>query len=1124
MSDALDALRRVNFDWVRTLDSVWLDAEPTGAPNEALIPGVIEALHAQTAGSRPRGRVLVGEPGIGKTHLVGQIRREVWRSQGWFVLLDVLGLTDFWRSAALSYLTALMQPMPDGRRQSDAVLAGVARRFKVEEQVEQAFNTPNIDTRKIVDLLVRALMHVDTVRALKHQDVFRALCLLRSQDLAAVGLAHAWLQGYDADAAARTALGFTMPPPPPIELVRGMAWIMGLSGPTLVALDQIDGVVDASRLTLDDDFEPGPGLAEMLAAGLMELHDGGGRGMTLVTCLTDSWRRLEERGLKSAMDRFEPPVLLTGMNKPAAAAALIRGRLAPAYAEAGFTPPSPTWPFSEAAIAAAARNAMRPRTLLMRCDAFRRDCLAEGTVAVCDNLIESNSGSGPTVVTDPFDLEEARRNADITGILDDEDAGLGELLRTAFDLYALEDDPHDAVDVVSKGEPEQRLPPLHGRLTFLHRDENDRERHVCYRALLQPHPIAFQARLRAALTASGISAKIPGRELLVVRRGPVPAGTKTGTLVSRFVAAGGKLIDPSDDDLRIFVALRTLRDAAVRDGQADRFESWMRTTLPVRGTGFFRQIGLSGDGTEPARRGRAPLPPLPPRQPRREIDPPTGEPEAASAQAEPSSPPHRPAGTEPAMRVEAMHVEAMSVEAARARRAVPAHAIETVTRIADTPPAGPAPRRAVSPQAQVPERPVPEPPFPEAQAPEPVPDAIPVGHRLTPDAPPVALPLRLLPRHTAIIAGSGSGKTVLLRRLVEEAALAGIPAIVVDPNNDLSRLGDPWPERPEKFTPEDDRKAALYAERVEVVVWTPGVHAGNPLFLSVMPDLAASDDRDERAQAIEMATETLGPLAGATRTLQRGVLADALRAFAARGGGTLAAFTGLLADLPDGTSQIGKAQTLAAAMADQLLAAVATNPLLRVEGVVLDPARLFFGPDRRRTRISVVNLSGLASDAAREDFVNRLQMALFGWIKQNPSPRGLLYVVDEAQTFLPSGRTPPSLGSGIKLVAQGRKYGLGMIVATQVPKGIHNQVVSNCTTQFFGRQSAPATIAAAQEIMAASGGAAPDLGRLGAGEFYFATEGSGKPAKLRTPLCLSHHPANPPAPHEVVARARRSAS
>lgn len=1110
MSDALDALRRVNFDWVRTLDSVWLDAEPTGAPNESLVPRIVAALHAQQgAAPRPPGRVLVGEPGIGKTHLVGQLRREVWRTGGWFVLLDVLGLTDFWRSAALSYLTAMMRTMPDGRRQSDAVLAGVARRFRVEEQVEQAFNTPNIDTRRIVDLLVRALMHVDTGRALKHQDVFRALCLLRSQDLAAVGLAHAWLQGYDADPAARASLGFTTPPPAPIDLVRGMAWIMGLGGPTLVAVDQIDGVVDSTRLTLDDDFEAGPGLAELLAAGLMELHDGGGRGMTLVTCLTDSWRRLEERGLKSAFDRFEPPALLTGLNKPAAAAALIRARLAPAYAEAGFTPPFPTWPFSEAAIGAAARAAMRPRTLLMRCDAFRRDCLASETVSICEDLTGKPSPPPVVVEKPPFDLDDARRVADISGILDDEEVGLGELLRAAFDLYALEDDPHDEVDVVSKGEPEQRLPPLHGRLTFLHRDENDRERHVCYRALLQQHPIAFQARLRAALTASGISTKIPGRELLLVRRGPVPAGTKTGTLVSRFIAAGGKLIDPSDDDLRTFVALRNLRDRAVRDGEMDRFERWMRDTLPVRGTAFFRRIGLPGDGTtvETARpqRGRTPLPPLPPRRPA--TDAPSTRPDASAA----ATPAFAPGDGTPGVPTTGRAMPPAGPSDRGVSSAVVTPPLEPGAsggpRIAPPPPP-PAPSPSPSP----------------APAPLPTPDAIPVGHRLTPDAPPVALPLRLLPRHTAIIAGSGSGKTVLLRRLVEEAALAGIPAIVVDPNNDLSRLGEGWPQRPERFTPEDDRKAAAYAERVEVVVWTPGLHAGNPLFLSVMPDLAGSDDRDERAQAIEMATETIGPLAGVTKNLQRGVLADALRCFAARGGGTLGAFTDLLADLPDGTSQIGNAQRLAAAMADQLLAAVATNPLLRVEGAVLDPARLFHGPDRSRTRISVVNLSGLASEAAREDFVNRLQMALFGWIKAHPAPRGLLYVVDEAQTFLPSGRTPPSLGSGIKLVAQGRKYGLGMIVATQVPKGIHNQIVSNCTTQFVGRQSAPATIAAAQEILAASGGAAPDLGRLGAGEFYFSTEGSGKPAKLRTPLCLSHHPANPPTPEEVAARARESAA
>lgn len=1054
MSDALDALRRVDFDWVRTLDSVWLDVEPTGGPNDALPPGIIADLHREAPGraSRAMGRVLIGPSGVGKTHLVGQLRREAWRSGSWFVMLDVLGLSEFWRSAALSFLTAMLHQMPDGRRQSDAVLAGVARQFKVERHVEEAFNTPDVDTRKIVVLLVKALMSVDMGSALKHQDVFRALCLLRSNDFGAVGLAHAWLQGYDADPVARAELGFLRPPPTPKELVEGMSWIMSLSGPVLVAVDQIDGVIDASHFVGQDEFEGRQGLAEVLASGLLELHDVRHRGMTVITCLQNSWERLQERALTPLLQRYVTPVLLQGMNDRAAAAALIRARLAPAYAEAGFEPPYPTWPYSDAAIADAARSGMMPRTLLMRCDAFRRDCLVQGAVAVCVSLVQAPDGHARDATADAvFDLDGAKRNADIAGLLDEE-AALGEILRTAFDLYALEDDPDDALDVASKGEPDQKIPPLHGRLILIDRDRNDHERHVCYRALLQQNAIAFQARLRAALTASGISARMPDRSLVIVRRAPVPGGAKTKQLFDAFLAAKGVLIDPVEDDLRTFVALRDLHVTSAEEGRQDRFEAWLRAHRFVRATAFFRQAGLAeargadvsvlGNGTDSTGTVDVPVTTSVARILRETPD-----------AAKPLTPPSKPIGPAPA---------------------VP-------------------------------------------------PDAIPVGHRLTPDAPPVTLPLRLLPRHTSIIAGSGSGKTVLLRRLVEEAALAGIPAIVVDPNNDLSRLGDSWPERPTAFTPEDADKASRYAKRVEVVVWTPGVSAGNPLFLSVLPDFSGlGEDGDERGQAVEMAAETVGPLAGARKTIQRGVLADALRLFAERGGGSLADFTASLADLPDGVSEIGGATRIAAGMADELHAAVATNPLLKARGSVLDPQALFFGSDPTRTRISVINLAGLASEAAREDFVNRLQMTLFGWIKTHPSPRGMLYVVDEAQTFLPSQRSCPSLGSGIKLVAQGRKYGLGMVVATQVPKGLHNQIVSNCTTQFFGRQSAPATIAAAQEIMAASGGAAGDIGKLGAGEFYFATEGSGKPAKLRTPLCLSHHPANPPTPDEVVTIARRS--
>ncbi len=236
---------------------------------------------------------------------------------------------------------------------------------------------------------------------------------------------------------------------------------------------------------------------------------------------------------------------------------------------------------------------MMPRILLMRCDAFRRRCLAEGAVTVCDDL-----GAPPLPPLPPeqgleFDLPAAAKVADIAGIRSDEDAWLGQLLRDVFDLYALEDDPDDDLDVASKGEPDQRIPPLHGRLIFIHHDENDRERHVCYRALQHQNAIAFQARLRAALTASGISTRIPDRELLLVRRGPVPGGTKTRQLVDAFTAAGGRAIDPSDDDLRVFAGLRDLRAWAQEEGISDRFERWIRDEQPLAKTAFFQAAGLA---------------------------------------------------------------------------------------------------------------------------------------------------------------------------------------------------------------------------------------------------------------------------------------------------------------------------------------------------------------------------------------------------------------------------------------------------------------------------------------------------------------------------------------------------
>jgi hypothetical protein len=132
----------------------------------------------------------------------------------------------------------------------------------------------------------------------------------------------------------------------------------------------------------------------------------------------------------------------------------------------------------------------------------------------------------------------------------------------------------------------------------------------------------------------------------------------------------------------------------------------------------------------------------------------------------------------------------------------------------------------------------------------------------------VSMDPALISKHFVVLAGSGSGKTVLVRRLVEEAALLGIPSIMLDCANDLARMGDPWPARPETWFGADEAKAKRYRERAEVVVWTPGREKGNPLTVEPLPDLAAvADDADELEQAVLMAIDAFQEIVAPGRSM-----------------------------------------------------------------------------------------------------------------------------------------------------------------------------------------------------------------------------------------------------------------
>jgi DNA helicase HerA-like ATPase len=1095
MTIELKAFRAVDFDWTRQLKSIWRDP-PYHVPSlhQRALDDIVDYFNERTRDpepvNEPLGRVIVGPAGYGKTHLIGELRSRVWQMDGWFVLLDFIGIKDFWSSVALGFLNSLQVRMAaadaeDRHTQYDHLLLKLADLLGIAKELsaiaERLSGQPQLMMGEMVNCFVRTLGRRFPTETAAHRDVMTALVLLIFDDIDYHSVAHAWLQGMKLDPAEVRSLGFRQENSP-IKVVQGLSWIMSLVGPTLIAIDQIDAIVTASNSLsraanagADQEQQEAQSIVDALAEGLMNLHEQKRRAVTVVSCLEATWKVLQDKTPVAVTARYHAPMNLRAVPSGDVVRSLIESRTRPAYEAVGFRPPYPSWPIAEAALRTAI--GFSARQLLRACEEHRQSCIASGKVIELKTFDKIDGQPEPTDPdTGELDkiYETELKAATPAGLMDPErEAELCELLDRTLRILEKHFVLPTNIDSVVQRDPDQKRPSLHGRLSFTFRSEGDREQHYCFRILGHANARAFQSRLKAAMTASGIDTALKFRHMFILRRGDPPGGAVTTALVDQFRRAGGKFVAPADDDLRTFVAL-----AAMTNRQLPNFDAWLRQRRPLFGAKLFQEAGL------------CPPPFLAP--------PPSGEPRE---QDRPSNA-DRPTPTEPA------HASAPHSHGGTAPETGPAIAPQDT---AAPRPAPPSPARA-QPQALGSER------------------TIPIGRRYAHGTlgDPVTLKASLLPRHVAILAGAGSGKTVLLRRIVEEAALLGIPAIVLDPNNDLSRLGDPWPARPDGWSDDDAAKADAYRTSVEVKIWTPGVASGAPISLNLLPDFAAIGDKqdieteDERTQAIEMARATLEPYVGASGQragLKRGVLADALREFARRGGRTLDDLVGLLAELPEEVSRIGNAQRLAGEIADQLLAAVATNPLLQSQGPSLDPKTLFEGTSGR-TRVSVINLAGLVTEDARDSFVNRLQMSLFTFIKRNPSPTGLLYVIDEAQNFAPSGAGTACKASAVSLAAQARKYGLGMIVATQTPKGIDNKIVSNCTTHFYGRMGSTAAVDAIQDMMAAKGGGADDIGKLSRGEFYFSTEGSLRPFKVHTPLCLSWHPANPPTAEEVIQKAR----
>src|SRR5215208_2056764 len=358
---------------------------------------------------------------------------------------------------------------------------------------------------------------------------------------------------------------------------------------------------------------------------------------------------------------------------------------------------------------------------------------------------------------------------------------------------------------------------------------------------------------------------------------------------------------------------------------------------------------------------------------------------------------------------------------------------------------------------------------------------------------------RDLVTHAVCVGMTGSGKTGLCISLLEEAAIDGIPAIVIDPKGDLGDLMLTFPNlNAAEFRPwinEDDARrkgmdpdafAAAEAEKwkaglaswdqdaarikrlrdaADVVVYTPGSQAGIPVSalrsFSAPPSEIQDDAELMRERVSTTATSLLGLIgidADPIRSREHILIATVLDA-AWRKGQDLDIASLIQQVQAPPVTKVGVMELEAFYPSkDRFGLAMELNNLLAapgfgawMEGEPLDVQRLLY-TTAGKPRLAIFSIAHL-NDAERMFFVSLLLNLALGWMRTQSgttSLRALIYM-DEIYGYLPPVANPPSKIAMLTLLKQARAFGVGVVLATQNPVDIDYKALSNAGTWFVGR-------------------------------------------------------------------------
>jgi hypothetical protein len=356
-----------------------------------------------------------------------------------------------------------------------------------------------------------------------------------------------------------------------------------------------------------------------------------------------------------------------------------------------------------------------------------------------------------------------------------------------------------------------------------------------------------------------------------------------------------------------------------------------------------------------------------------------------------------------------------------------------------------------------------------------------------------------LTTHAVCVGMTGSGKTGLGVGLLEEAAIDGIPALVIDPKGDMGNLMLTFPElKSEDFLPWIDPDSAvrtglnreeyahrtaetwrkglaswdqglervtLFKQAAEVMIYTPGGTAGRQLRVLrsfSAPPVQLADDPDGLNDQVQSTVSSLLALLGIAadpiKSREHILISNILHT--AWNEGRSLDITSLIKEIQSPPFQQVGVFDLESfyPKKDRFELAVSINNLLAspgfstwMEGQPLDIGNLLYTLDGK-PRISILSIAHL-SESERMFFVTLLLNELVAWMRTQPgttSLRAILYM-DEIFGYFPPTAEPPPKKPMLTLLKQARAYGLGVVLATQNPVDLDYKGLSNTGTWFIGR-------------------------------------------------------------------------